>query len=269
LLAGGKYYDLPGTLAVMKRILSSSAVDGFEFQDLAEWDSRGPPRDVVTKSHRTETWKSCPKYSLEERTKLVKSASVISVHANRDVGICLCSEDMAEIDIGRSTMNDTFRLAKGIGAQLVVFHLWDTYATNFDPAFLKSELKKASSGYPLIVPSVENVPTHLEGSTPLDLASMFDFITLDTRWAGLYDELDEFQEVSRKIVNVHLRGSLEGNEWTLHDAPYTFEEAFGRIRNEWGICGPYTVEPERGNSIPMMEDIISSLKTLKRYLGQA
>lgn len=253
----------------MKQLHASSAVDGFEFQDLAEWDSRGPPRDVVTKTYRPETWKSCPKYGLKDRAELLKGASVISVHANRDVGICLCSEDSAEIDIGRSIMNDTFRLSKEIGAHLVVFHLWDTYATNFDPAFLKSELKKASSDFPSIVSSVENVPTHLEGSTPFDLARRFDFITLDTRWAGLYNELDEFQEISHKIVNVHLRGALEGNEWVLHDAPFAFMEAFDKIRNEWAIPGPYTVEPERGHGIPTMEGAIDSLRKMKSNLSQS
>jgi len=38
-----KYYDLVGTIEVMKRVLNESVVDGFELQLEPEWDSENPP----------------------------------------------------------------------------------------------------------------------------------------------------------------------------------------------------------------------------------
>ena len=42
-LGNKRYYDLLGTLEVMKKIYRESIVDGFELQLQPEWDSENPP----------------------------------------------------------------------------------------------------------------------------------------------------------------------------------------------------------------------------------
>lgn len=270
LLTGGSYVDLNSTLDMMRLLTETCAVDGFELQDLAEWDARGPPLDVRTKKHRISVWEQCEKYDLDEIIRLTRDASILSVHANRDIGICLCSDDEAMVLHGRELIEESLRVAEAIGAGQAVFHLWDTWSTNFDPSFLREELHKISLRYPTVISSVENVPTHLEGMTPFDLAKMFDWITLDTRWAGVYDELDAYLEIRERITNVHLRGSLEGNEWQLLQAPYTFKEALETIIATFGYSKLFTVEPERSENSPTwngMREAMDSLKRRIRYLS--
>lgn len=45
-LGGKRYYDLDGTLKVMKKIFRESVVDGFELQLQPEWDSENPPLTI-------------------------------------------------------------------------------------------------------------------------------------------------------------------------------------------------------------------------------
>lgn len=62
-------------------------------------------------------------------------------------------------------------------------------------------------------------------------------ITLDLQWAALYDELDRLEPVMDRIVNVHLRGRLEGSSWRLDHAPFGFYEALHTLRQGWGYAG--------------------------------
>lgn len=266
-LTGGFYTDLSNTIEIMRKIWGSSIVDGFEFQNLAEWDIRGPPRDIRINSDRITAWEKSTKFTTIEKGDLLRTsgAPVISVHANRDVGICLCSEDEADQELGRQMVHETHQLAELVGSEIVVFHLWDTWKANFDPEQLRNELNKITSSYPGVTATVENVPTHLEGHTPFDIVRKFDWITLDTRWAGMYDELDAFEELQDKIINVHLRGSLEGDSWILHDSPFTFDWALDRICNKWGYSGLLTVEPERGRGPPGWDGFIKAMKRLNAF----
>ncbi|MEM2930455.1 MAG: hypothetical protein QW797_06305 [Thermoproteota archaeon] len=61
-LGDKEYYDLIGTIDVMKKVFSESVVDGFELQLEPEWDSSNPPltdRDFAD-------WTKTPKYTTEE-----------------------------------------------------------------------------------------------------------------------------------------------------------------------------------------------------------
>ena len=57
-----EYYDLLGTIEVMKKILGESVVDGFELQLEPEWDSENPP---LTDADWAD-WTKTPKYTREE-----------------------------------------------------------------------------------------------------------------------------------------------------------------------------------------------------------
>ncbi len=240
---GRRYYDLSSTLELMHRLQQESVVDGFEFQNLAEWDAAGPPRDEANK--RLAAWEDSPRYTTHQLASLLRATGlpIQSVHANRDVGICLCSADEQDRIRGLGLIHESLLLAETVGAPVCVFHLWDTWKTEFDPTVLHRVLCEAAVQYPGVKASVENVPTQLVHSTPFTLVQQFEWITLDLQWAAMYDELDCFASVMERVVNVHLRGRLDGETWLLDQAPFGFYEALRILRQEWGYGGLLTMEP--------------------------
>ena len=240
---GKRYYDLPGTIELMHRLWQESVVDGFELQNMAEGDAAGPPRDEADR--RLAAWEDSQRYTINElaSTLWATGLPIQSVHANRDVGICLCSGDEQDMIRGQRLIHESLSLAEKVGAPACVFHLWDTWKEEFDLAVLHRVLCEVAARYPGVRASVENVPTHLSRSTPFDLVQPFEWITLDLQWAAMYDELDRFESVMDRIANVHLRGRLEGGTWQLDDAPFDFYEALRVLKQEWRYCGPLTMEP--------------------------
>ena len=59
----------------------------------------------------------------------------------------------------------------------------------------------------------------------------------------MYDEFGRFESVMERVVNVHLRGRLEGRAWVLDGAPFDFYQALRAIRDEWRYTGLLTMEP--------------------------
>lgn len=262
---GKRYYDLAATIELMGLLWQESVIDGFEFQNLAEWDDENPPRDEREK--RFAAWNGSQKHTTDEMATLLQEAGlpILSVHANRDVGICLCSDQEQDINKGKRLIHESLFLAEKVGAPLCVFHLWDTWKEAFAPRFLQSVLREIAVQYPGVKASVENVPTHLAGSTPFELVRQSEWITLDLQWAALYDELDRFESVKERISNVHLRGRLEGSKWVLEDAPFGFYEALDTIRAKWGYSGPLTMEPG-GLRDGDWENLVAAMSTLRaRY----
>lgn len=262
------YYDLPGTLEVMRRLWQESVVDGFEFQNLGEWDRENPPRDDDERGSRRAAWQESAKYTVDEIAEMIQDSElpVLSVHANRDVGLCLCSDREQEVAQGRRLIDESLSLAEEIGAGVCVFHLWDTWAQDLDLACLKSTLQEIAAAHPGVKAAVENVPTQLSGRTPFDLVCEFEWITLDLRWAAMYDELDRFRPVVDRVANVHLRGRLEGGRWVLDDAPFGFYQALDTIKQRWGYSGILTVEPgvPRGSEWADLVVAVSSVEGEKR-----
>jgi sugar phosphate isomerase/epimerase len=259
---GRRYYDLPGTLDLMGRLSQESVVDGFEFQNLAEWDAAGPPRDEGPR--RLAAWEDSQRYTAGELAGHLRAVGlpILSVHANRDVGICLCSGNRHDLIRGTRLIHESLSLAQQVGAPVCVFHLWDTWKIEFDLAVLPRALSEAAAAFPAVKASVENVPTHLPGSTPFDLVSQFEWITLDLGWAAMADELGRFQAVLDRIVNVHLRGRLQEGRWVLDHAPFGFYEALNLIRGEWGYGGPLTMEPA-GLQDGDLEDLCAAMVSLR------
>ena len=259
---GKRYFDLPGTIELMGLLWQESVIDGFEFQNLAEWDGENPPRDEREKRHAA--WHESQKHTTDEIATLLQEAGlpILSVHANRDVGICLCSDQEQDINKGKRLIHESLFLAEKVGAPVCVFHLWDTWKEGFEPRFLQNVLLEIAAQYPGVKASVENVPTHLAGSTPFELVRQFEWITLDLRWAALYDELDRFESVKERISNVHLRGRLEGGEWVLEGAPFGFYGALDTIRGKWDYSGLLTMEPG-GLRDGDWENLVAAMSTLR------
>jgi hypothetical protein len=271
-LVGRRQYDLPTIIEVMRRVWEASVVDGFEFQHLAEWAAEGPPRDDDDTHRRLASWEKCPKYSTDRVATVLQAEGlpILSVHANRDVGICLCSDQPEDIIRGKRLISEAFSLAEQVGAEVCVFHLWDTWGEKFDPAFLREVLREIASRYPGAKAAVENVPTHLPGWTPFELVMTFEWITLDLRWAALYDELDRFESLRDRIANVHLRAQLEGDKWIIPadwfprgEKSFGFYDALDTIRNEWKCPAILTVEP----GVPRdatWDDLVTAMASLQR-----
>src|SRR4030042_2709854 len=237
-----EYYDLSGTIEVMKTILNESVVDGFELQLEPEWDAENAP---ITDSDWSD-WTKTPKHTTEEIIDLVKRERlpILSVHASRDIGSYLCSDKKRDFQKGIRTIHDSLRITESLGAKVCVFHLWDTWKKSFDLHKVSKMFADVADQFPRVKASVENIPTHLKDHTPFLLVKCFEYVTLDLRWAAMYNELDAFKSMIDSIVNVHLRGSLKNNRWVLEHSSFGFSEALKQIRTEWGYPGLLTVEPE-------------------------
>jgi endonuclease IV len=256
-----EYYDLLGTLEVLKRVFIESVVDGFELQLEPEWDGENPP---LTDADWAD-WTKTPKYTAEQIVELVKKAKlpILSVHASRDVGSYLCSDREQDWEKGKRVIYDSLLIAEKLGARVCVFHLWDTWKTNFDVDRIEKTFLDLARQFPKAKASVENVPTHLEDCTPFELAKRFKHVTLDLRWAALYDELDRFESLIRNVVNVHLRGSLKGDKWTIERSSFGFYEALNKIRNNWKYVGLLTVEPEGKIDGSLFENFLEAMRSLR------
>lgn len=256
-----EYYDLHGTLEVMERIFRESAVDGFELQLEPEWDSENPP---LTDSHLAD-WTKTPKYSAIEIVELVakEKLPILSVHASRDVGNYLCSDREQDWEKGKRMICESMSIAEKLGAKVCVFHLWDTWKKSFDLHRLKKTFLGTVSRFPRVKASVENIPTHLDSFTPFGLVSSFNYVTLDLRWAALYDEFNKFETIVDTIVNVHLRGKLEGTRWVLDRSSFSLYDALDQIKNGWKYRGLLTVEPEGRIEASSMRNFLKAMQSVR------
>lgn len=258
------YYNLSAVLELMQTLHTMQALDGFEFQNLAEWDARFPPLDEAER--RLAAWQTAPKYTPADIASQLGSLNlpIISIHANRDVGICLCSTDSRTFKQGEQLVHESLAFAQALDAEVCVFHLWDTWKEDFDLPRLEKTFNKIAREYKDVKACVENIPTHLSGKTPFDLLLRFEWITLDTRWAALYAELDKFAEIRTSIANVHLQGRLQGTKWLEGKDPHQFDNTLKLILS-WDYTGPLTLEPH-GLQPGWLEKLIASMAQLKTAL---
>lgn len=257
-------YHLADTVELADALLRESVVAGCEVQNRAEWCAGIPPR--TEREKRLVAWQKSPKYTVKEIAFSLREAKlpILSIHANRDVGACLCSGDEQEVEKGKKLIHESLFLAQEVGAPVCVFHLWDTWVDGFAPEFLRDVLYQIAPQYPSVKAAVENVPTHLAGFTPFDLVEPFEWITLDLGWAAMYDELDRFEALKERVANVHLRGRLQGREWVLDlDASFDFYGGIEIVRDRWGYDGMLTMEP-RGLRGCDWESFVAAMATLER-----
>lgn len=261
-LGDKEYYDLLGTIEVMKRVSGEAAVDGFELQLEPEWDCENAP---LTDADWAD-WTKTPKFTTEEVVELIKSEGlpILSVHASRDVGSYLCSEKERDWEKGKRVIYYALSVAEILGAEVCVFHLWDTWKSSFDLHNAENIFLKVVERFPKVKASVENVPTRLDGYSPFMLVRSFKHVTLDLRWASMYNELDAFESIIGSLVNVHLRGSLKKGKWVLEHSDFDFYEALNKIRNDWKYSGLFTVEPEGRIDGSQFRSFLQAMRSLKR-----
>ena len=260
-LGNKRYYDLLGTLEVMKKIYRESIVDGFELQLQPEWDSENPP---LTDTQFAD-WTKTPKFNIAEILTVLEKQElpILSVHASRDIGNYLCSSRKRDYEKGKRLIHDALFLADNLGAKICVFHLWDTWKTRFDIHKMKKDLLNMAAQFAEIKASVENIPTHWKKHTPFSLVKQFDYVTLDTKWATLYNELDSFESIINKVVNIHLHGSLRESKWVLNSSNLGFYEALDLIRDRWKYSGLLTVEPEGKRDKSLFNSFVKAMRSLR------
>ena len=256
-----EYYDLLGTIDVMKTVFREQVVDGFELQLEPEWDCENAP---LTDADWAD-WTKTPKFTAEEIVELVKKEAlpILSVHASRDVGSYLCSEKERDQEKGKHSICNSLAVAEDLGAEVCVFHLWDTWKSNFDLHNVENIFSNAIEGFPKVKASVENIPTHLKGYSPFKLVRSFQYVTLDLRWASMYTELDAFESIIDSIVNVHLRGSLKKNKWVLERSDFDFYEALDKIRRNWRYSKLLTMEPEGKIDASLFRSFLRAMHSLR------
>jgi hypothetical protein len=261
-LGDKEYYDLVGTVKVIREILGESVVDGFELQLQPEWDSENPPLTDTDWADYTKT----PKYTAEDITELLRKENlpILSVHASRDVGSYLCSEGERDWKKGKSVIYDSLFIAESLKAEICVFHLWDTWKTSFNVGYLAETLLSIADQFPKVKASVENIPTHLKDYSPFQLVKSFKHVTLDLRWAALYDEFDQFESIIGNVVNVHLRGRLQEDKWILDRSSFDFYEALEKLRQKWKYRGLLTVEPEGEINGTLFESFLKAMRTIRK-----
>jgi hypothetical protein len=261
-LGDKEYYDLVGTVKVIREILGESVVDGFELQLQPEWDSENPPLTDADWADYTKT----PKYAAEDITELLRKENlpILSVHASRDVGSYLCSERERDWKKGKSVVYDSLFIAESLKAEICVFHLWDTWKTSFNVGYLAETLLSIADQFPKVKASVENIPTHLKDYSPFQLVKSFKHVTLDLRWAVLYDEFDQFESIIGNVVNVHLRGRLQEDKWILDRSSFDFYEALEKLRQKWKYRGLLTVEPEGEINGTLFESFLKAMRTIRQ-----
>jgi len=89
-------------------------------------------------------------------------------------------------------------------------------------------------------------------------------VTLDVRWAALYDELDLFESIVGNVVNVHLRGKLKEGKWVLDRSSFDFYETLDKLRCEWRYGGLFTVEPEGVIDGTLFESFLKAMRTIRK-----
>jgi sugar phosphate isomerase/epimerase len=227
-----------------------------------EWDSENVP---LTDTDWAD-WTKTPKFTAEEVVELIKNEGlpILSVHASRDVGSYLCSEKKRDWEKGKRVIFDALSVAEMLRAEVCVFHVWDTLKSSFDLHKVETIFLKTVEQFPKIKASVENIPTHLEGYSPFTLVRSLKHVTLDLRWASMYNELDAFESIVGNIANVHLRGSLKRNRWSLKRSTLDFYESLNRIRNDWKYSGLLTVEPEGRIDESLFRSFLQAMRSLKR-----
>jgi hypothetical protein len=264
-----KYYDLGATLYVMRTLVQEGAVDGFEFELLAEWNPDWPPIDKDTRFDRRFEWENSRKYDVSRLATLIEKAEVpvFSIHANRDIGMLLCSGQPELVDRGRTLIEQALALARRVKARVCVFHLWDAWTTNVDFAGLHRLIDDETSAFPGIKIAVENIPTYDTSLTPFSVVRDFPWITLDLKWATLYHEFERFQDVRQKIANIHFHGNLRGGRWVLNEMDRDCPAVYREVVQDWDYRDLITLEAEEDFSDLLWNELISGISSVREQAG--
>lgn len=259
-LEGHRFYEFSSVVRMMERFLEDSEVDGFEFVLLPEWDPENPPLTETTAPSE------CEKHKLDELTKELQDRKlpILSVHANRDIGNYLCSEKTDYVDKGIRLAEQSLDFTEKLGAEICVFHLWDTWKESFNLQYLEALYTRLCEKNPKIEISVENIPSRYANKTPFQLMHNFKHKTLDLKWASLFNEFHSFVETTKQIDNVHIQGKYHHGGLFPTIGHLDYDTALETIQKT-GYSGIFTIELEGEASYKEISEYIRKLKAV--YTG--
>jgi hypothetical protein len=264
-----KYYDLDATIYIMQMLMAEEVVDGFEFKLLAEWNPAYVPLSRDAKFDREIAWENSPKYAVDEIGEKLNShrLPVLSVHANSDVGVCLCSEEPHLIERGIEMIARAISLAQMVNAEICVFHVWDPWLNEIDFPKVRRQFEAVLSDYPEIKGAVENIPTYVPGVTPYAVAKEYRWITLDTKWALRYGELDSFKSLIDKIIDIHIHGRAESSRWALSTSHHSAAEILATVESKWGYHRLLTLDTEGTFEDMKWKDLVSGIASVRDIMA--
>jgi sugar phosphate isomerase/epimerase len=256
-LEGCKFYELPSVLRMMRRFHKDSQADGFELGLLPEWDDEGPPLTP------TSAPANCEKHTVKEICDAIEREGlrILTVHANRDVGAYLCLNTLSMVAKGERLAEEALEATQRLGARVCVFHIWPSWKESFDVNRLLEIYARLVDRHAEIEVSVENVPTVNKNQTPFSLAEKFKHITLDLKWASMYNEFEQFIDVMERVDNIHVQGKHTNDTFTPSTGALNYDDAFRRIKRA-GYDGLLTIELEGTASYESILSYISKLKRL-------
>ncbi|MEW6505910.1 MAG: TIM barrel protein, partial [Chloroflexota bacterium] len=248
-------YELDSVIRMMRRFLKESVVDGFEFVLLPEWDAENAP---LTPSSAPV---DCEKHRMDEVAKALQglNLSILSVHANRDIGNYVCAEEADKVQKGIRLADECLDFAERMGSEICVFHFWDTWKEKLDISSLEALYQELQKKHPSVEISIENIPTRHENMTPFQIVQNFRFITLDLKWASLVGEFDSFAGVLSQVDNVHVQGKYMNGKLTSTVGSLDYEQALACIKQS-EYSGVFTVELEGKADYNDMVNCVSKLK---------
>lgn len=255
-LESSNFYELSSTIKMMNRFLKESKVDGFEFVLLPEWDSENPPLTP------TSAPSECEKHSVKEiiETLQTRNFPILSVHANRDIGNYLCSEDAEKVRKGIRLIQESLDFTQKVNSKICVFHFWDTWKETFDLRSLQNLYQRFQGMHPEIEISIENIPTKYKNKTPFQITQFFRYKTVDLKWASLFNEFDLFVEIIQQVDNVHIQGKCQDGSVVPSLGSLNYEQALRRIK-ETGYSGVFTIELEGKANY---NDVLKYVEKLKK-----
>ncbi len=253
------YYELSSVLTVMDKFWRKGLVDGFEFGLLPEWDSENSP---LTPCDAPST---CEKHSYQEILQILEKRDfkLLTVHASRDVGCYLCSDEQMKRSKGVKLVDDSLRFCHSSRSKICTFHFWNPWGTSIDREFLREVYGQAEKRFPGLEISVENIPTVIKDETPFNLMRDFDYTSLDLKWASMYDEFDKFLGAIEKVDNLHIQGKYHAGNLVCTAGNLDFDAALREIVDS-GFSGVFTVELEGRASYLEMKAYIRKLRKVIR-----
>jgi len=231
--------------------------------------------DIEPRTKQPDPWQASAKWNaddlaLELERRLARvGGRVLSVHANRDLGIFLGADESEDRRVGEALLRENCELARRLGARLIVIHAWDTWATSYDPAPTSRHINAVANAYPEITLTVENIPVSAHEWSQAELFGRFARLldtsvgfTLDLSWSSLYDNLEELIYLLPRVRNVHVQGRISrtgrGSGMTA-DIPgeLRLEPRAGELDIDWaiqklldaGYTGQWTLELNRARSL--------------------
>ena len=213
-------------------------------------------------------------------------ASIPVFHAEKRIGDLISRNEDGDTETALELFRRNCALARGIGAEKMVVHLWGGLDSDKDIAHnfaYYKYLREISDSYGLAL-TVENVVCN-EHSPMYHMRSLVEMysdirFTFDTKMAAFHGELDllyqeENQGLFPHICHMHINDYGGGyKEWkklrTLHvgEGNIDFDTLF-RFINKSGYCGDFTVEAtsyDQSGSVDF-ESLNRTFRKIREYTG--